>query len=104
MRRECHLIVNCLSSVCHALLGAVRDLTPTLPGRWYVLGVSSEDEDGYVVMCRGSVYELLHMIEDGRAQFFCTRPDGRFLKYIFHPLQSEFFGFVFRLNDSTRHQ
>jgi hypothetical protein len=25
MRRECHLIVNCLSSVCHALLGAVRD-------------------------------------------------------------------------------
>ena len=99
MRRECHLIVNCLSSVCHALLGAVRDLTSALLS----LRISSEDERGYVVVSGIGMHELLHVIEDGRAQFFCTRPSGRLLKHIFYALQSEFFGFVFCLNDSTRH-
>ena len=65
--------------------------------------ISSEDERGYVVVGGIGVHELLHLIKDGLAQFFRTRPGGRLLKHIFYALQSEFFGFVFCLNNSTRH-
>lgn len=63
MRRECHLIVNCLSGVCHALLSAVRDAVSAA----VELRMSREDERGHVVVGRLGVHKLLHEIKDGRA-------------------------------------
>ena len=68
------------------------------------LRISREDECGYVVVRGLGTHELLHLINNGRAQFLRARRSRRLLKHLFRALQSEFFRLVFCFNNSARHE